>query len=410
MSNERGGAVTGDAEQGLGLVPKLRFPEFSDYPLFETRLGQVTEEGTARNRGQFTADVIMGVSKEDGMVPMQAHVIADDISRYKVVRKDWFAYNPMRLNIGSIARWHGEEDALVSPDYVVFHCPKHQKEPSLLAAYFDHFRRSMQWDTFTNEAGDGGVRVRIYYRDIAQVRLSLPDRNEQKKIADCLSSLDDVIAAEEDRLAGLKARKKGLMQQLFPAEGQTTPRLRFPEFRGAGDWEEKQFGELIHTVTPPKKLQTSEYALSGTFPVIDQSQHMIAGWTDDSEAVIADNLPLIVFGDHTCVIKIASEPFAQGADGIKIIAPNGETTVEFLYQSLANEPLQMEDYKRHFSKLKERRVCFPDRRTGEQQRIADCLSTLDAQATATRDYISALNVHKAALMQQLFPSPRPASA
>ncbi|MFN5388619.1 MAG: restriction endonuclease subunit S, partial [Pseudanabaena sp.] len=68
---------------------------------------------------------------------------------------------------------------------------------------------------------------------------------EQKKIADCLSSIDDRITAETQKLDTLKAHKKGLMQQLFPAEGETLPKLRFPEFHKSGEWEEKSIQDLI---------------------------------------------------------------------------------------------------------------------------------------------------------------------
>jgi type I restriction enzyme S subunit len=180
----------------------------------------------------------------EGIVPMEERLAASDISRYKIVRKNWFAYNPMRLNIGSIARWHGDSDILVSPDYVVFQCVEESDQSALSADYLDHFRQSDQWDVFVAEAGDGGVRVRIYYDDISQLQLSLPDIAEQQKIADCLGSLDDLIAAEGRKLEALRQHKQGLMQQLFPQPGETVPRLRFPEFRDAREWEEKRLGDL----------------------------------------------------------------------------------------------------------------------------------------------------------------------
>lgn len=174
----------------------------------------------------------MGVTKAEGIVPMEERLIASDIARYKVVQKDWFAYNPMRLNIGSIARWQGDSDILVSPDYVVFQCSKGLGS-EIAPAYLDHFRQSGAWEKFVTEGGDGSVRVRIYYKDLARLQVTLPSLAEQKKIADCLTSLDEVIAAQGRKVEALKAHKRGLMQQLFPREGETRPRLRFPEFREA---------------------------------------------------------------------------------------------------------------------------------------------------------------------------------
>jgi type I restriction enzyme S subunit len=181
------------------------------------------------------------------------------------------------------------------------------------------------------------------------------------------------------------------------------PRLRFPEFREAGGWNEAKLGELIAIVSPPAKLQSSSYLAKGEFPIIDQSQEFICGWTNDENTVIAEPLPLIVFGDHTCVIKFIDKPFAQGADGIKILKANPVISTELLFYSLHNRPLVMEDYKRHFSILKERVVFFPNIDSGEQQKIADCLSSLDELIAAQTNKLDALKTHKKGLMQQLFP-------
>lgn len=182
------------------------------------------------------------------------------------------------------------------------------------------------------------------------------------------------------------------------------PKLRFPEFLSHKPWDSKKLEDLIDTVSPPQKLQTSQYQTAGKYPIFDQSQTYICGWTDNTDALVKDNLPLIIFGDHTCALKIANEPFAQGADGIKILQTKNEVETQFLYQSLQNKPLVMEEYKRHFSTLKERIVCYPDIDTGEQQKIAGCLSSLDDLIAAQNQKIEALKQHKKGLMLQLFPA------
>ena len=81
---------------------------------------------------------------------------------------------------------------------------------------------------------------------------------EQQKIAECLSSVDELIAAQARKVDALKTHKKGLMQQLFPREGETQPRLRFPEFQNAGEWEEKTLGELSSkcSLRPSSRAET----------------------------------------------------------------------------------------------------------------------------------------------------------
>jgi type I restriction enzyme S subunit len=181
------------------------------------------------------------------------------------------------------------------------------------------------------------------------------------------------------------------------------PKLQFPEFQNAGEWSCEKIDDLVDTVAPPKKLPTSSYGLVGKFPIIDQSQSEVCGWTDDSDALINEGLPLIIFGDHTCVLKFLSQPFVQGADGIKILKSRPKITTSYLYQYLNYQPVVTEEYKRHYSILKEKLVFFPQHRTGEQQKIADCLSSLDELIAAQARKVEALKTHKKGLMQQLFP-------
>lgn len=157
-----------DAKTRLRAAIVTRLLERDGQP---TRLGDVVEESRLRNNGlALGQDTVRAVNKVEGMIPMKENVISSDLGRYKVVRKDWFAYNPMRLNIGSIARWHEDRDVLVSPDYVVLRC----RDGLLDADYLDHLRRSPRWARFVEEAGNGSVRVRIYYADLARLRVPLP--------------------------------------------------------------------------------------------------------------------------------------------------------------------------------------------------------------------------------------------
>lgn len=182
------------------------------------------------------------------------------------------------------------------------------------------------------------------------------------------------------------------------------PKLRFPEFQKDGVWTEDVVANLVETVTPPKKLQTSEYSLIGRFPIIDQSKDHICGRTDDETALIKNDLPLIIFGDHTCALKLVTEPFAQGADGIKILRVHKQVDPQFLFQCLQHNPVEMEQYKRHFSILKEKVVFLPPGKNAKEQRkIANCLSSLDDLISAQSEKITALKTYKKGLLQQLFP-------
>ena len=118
-------------------------------------------------------------------------------------------------------------------------------------------------------------------------------------------------------------------------------------------------GSLIGTVTPPAKIPKSAFKPAGLYPIIDQSQKEIAGFTNDAETLIFPEQPLVIFGDHTCVVKLADVPFVQGADGIKIISTRENLDPGYLYHTLRNKPLESDGYRRHFTLLKKYEIPLP---------------------------------------------------
>ena len=126
-----------------------------------------------------------------------------------------------------------------------------------------------------------------------------------------------------------------------------------------GEYPRYPLGSLIDTVTPPAKIPKSAFETTGLYPIIDQSQKEIAGFTNDAENLVFPEQPLVIFGDHTCVVKLADAPFAQGADGIKIISTRENLAPEYLYHTLRNKPLESDGYRRHFTLLKKYEIPLP---------------------------------------------------
>lgn len=177
----------------------------------DVRLGEVTEECKERNNGAFSWDSLFAVTKAEGLVPMRERVRGNSLERCKVVLKGEFAYNPMRLNIGSIARSQIDHPVLVSPDYVAFRCNYEKLDDKFL----EYLRQSFGWRRFMEDAGSGSVRVRIYYKNIADFQFSLPPLSEQKKITTILGSVDEAIQATQAVIDQTRKVKQGLLQQLL---------------------------------------------------------------------------------------------------------------------------------------------------------------------------------------------------
>ena len=134
--------------------------------------------------------------------------------------------------------------------------------------------------------------------------------------------------------------------------------------------------EVLQPVRGSGKLKKSNYQKSGSFPVIDQGNNVIAGFTDQEELLIRAPLPLIVFGDHTRALKLVKEPFVRGADGTQLIYPKPTMANSvFFYYALKNLNLSNYHYARHFKFLKEEKIDLPA--LDDQRKIAEVLETYD---------------------------------
>lgn len=261
--------------------------------------------------------------------------------------------------------------------------------------------------------------------------LYAPGKAEQKRIADCLTSLDEVIAAQGRKVEALKAHKRGLMQQLFPREGETRPSLRFPEFRDAPEWDERKLGELTTIVRggsprPIDDFLTLEAVGLNWLKIgdVDREAKYITGTAEKVLPEALSKTRVIQPGDF-----ILSNSMSFGRPYISTITTcihDGWIAVtnvpdslnrEFLYYSLLSDRSQkyfvdqaagsgVKNLNKDIIKLLV--LGFPEEK--EQQRIADCISSLDTQITAESNRLAALKTHKQSLMQQLFPAPDAATA
>ncbi len=255
------------------------------------------------------------------------------------------------------------------------------------------------------------------------IMLPVPYPSEQQKIADCLSSIDELITLEARKIDALKAHKKGLMQQLFPAEGETLPELRFPEFQDAGEWEEKTLSEAcrvtqggtpdtaatdlwggsIQWLTPAEMEKGDSKYIAKTVRSITEK-----GLSNCSSELLPVNSVIISTRAPIGHLAINKEPMAinQGCRGL---IPKTSFDAHFIYYFLAKSKTQLNDlgsgntFKEISGKtLKEFLIAFP--MLAEQQKIADCLSSIDNLITLEARKIDALKTHKKGLLQQLFPS------
>ena len=154
------------------------------------------------------------------------------------------------------------------------------------------------------------------------------------------------------------------------------------------------------SVRGKSKIQTRDYQTTGRFPVIDQGQLQIAGWTDNENAVIDEPLPLIVFGDHTRAFKFVNRPFARGADGTQLLRPKPTINPQFFFYACRAIDLPARGYNRHFTLLKEQEIAYPVD-ASEQQTIAAALRQMDSAIMLQSTIIDVLAELGAACRREL---------
>lgn len=154
------------------------------------------------------------------------------------------------------------------------------------------------------------------------------------------------------------------------------------------------------SISKANQILASEINVNGKYPVIDQGQSYIAGYSDTEEKVVNDGLPYVIFGDHTRIIKYVDFPFIIGADGTKVLKPKSEYNTKFYYYALLSLNIPNRGYNRHFTILKEKFIPKPP--LPEQQKIAAVLSTVQRAIELQNELIERTTELKKSMMHKLF--------
>lgn len=191
-------------------------------------IGTFAEEVSVRNRGGNGARVLSVTNSRGFVLPedqFERRVASADLSNYKVVHRGQYAYNPSRINVGSIARLDGWDDGVLSPMYVVFQLD----EAKVDSDYFLHWLNSHEARQRIKNSAQGSVRETVSFSEFAAVTIPLPDTQTQTAIARYLNVLREEIDLLGQSVAALKTQKRGQMQKLLTGQW----RLPVPEQEGA---------------------------------------------------------------------------------------------------------------------------------------------------------------------------------
>jgi len=423
MSSKGAGAMSEENKDDSELVPRLRFPEFEGI-ISALPLAAVADLVTEK----ISVDEITSqqyVSTEN-LLPdfggMNSAVKLPSVSSVTRFRPDDVLISNIRPYLKKV--WQADIHGAASNDVLVVRATER-----IGAAYLATVLRS---DIFIDYVMRGAKGVKMPRGEISMIQEFLvpcPCADEQQKIADCLSSLDELITAETQKLDALKTHKKGLMQQLFPREGETVPRLRFPEFRETEEWDKCELGPLATKVgsgiTPTggdKNYKTSGRPfvrsqnvgwgelILGDVAFIDEETHQSFDSTEIKVSDVLLNITGASIGrsavadlriaggnvnQHVCIIRTKPDELNPVLLNQFLISERCQKQIDSFQAGGNRQGL-------NFAQIRSFEIPLPPTEK-EQRRIAECLSSLDEFIAAQSQKIDALKTHKKGLMRQLFP-------
>lgn len=397
------------------MTPNLRFPEFRDtVEWLETPLDKISNRIVEK---VGDANLIpVSITAGQGFVS-QVEKFGRDISgvqykNYILLHKGDFAYNKGNSKSypqGCVRRLKEFEQAAVPSAFVSFRL-NDGYVPEFFEGLFEKNTHGQQLIKFISSSARSDGLLNISPAEFFSIKLPVPQTlGEQEKIADCLSSLDGLIAAEGQKLEALRDHKRGLMQQLFPRPGETQPRLRFQEFKEAGEWEEKTLPELAENLDNKRIPIKESNRINGDVPyygasgIVDYVRDYLF---DEDLLCISEDGANLVARTYPIAFPISGKTWVNNhAHVLRFDKPATQKMVEdyFNFMDLNDFITGMAQPKLNRTMLDTIPIPLPGQE--EQQRIAECLSALDAMIARQAGMIDALKAHKRGLMQRLFPAP-----
>lgn len=424
--------------------PKVRFPEFRDADGWkETELLKIACPVSERAINGDD-DKVLSLSGDHGIVLQSDYfgkkIAGDNAERYIKIARNDFVYNDRTTKqsiYGTIKRLSKYEGGIVSPIYKCFRF-NNDENPVFWDWYFESGVHKSELRALINEGARAG-RFNISIDKFLSTSVWHPHLPEQQKIAECLTSVDELIADHGQKLGALKSNKKALMQQLFPREGETIPHLRFPECQNAEGWLSSSVGKLVEAglLYSPKDgnhgdlhPKSSDFVAEG-IPFIMASDlndgqidtlncHFISkeladtlqkGFAKEGDVLLSHKGTV----GEVAVVKGISTPYLMLTPQVTYYRVKDQTRLSnfFLTQLFVTDDFQRNlqigagGGTRAYIGITEQaklRVTLPGD-VREQQVIADFLSSLDELIIAQTQKLEALKTHKKGLMQQLFPAP-----
>ena len=386
------------------LIPKLRFPEFQNDGEWEVKkVGDILVESKIPLKINDLEKRITVRLNLKGVEKREYRGTESENATYFFERKKGqFIYGKQNLHKGAFGIIPEELDGYASSQDL----PAFDFQNGFFPKFFLHYLSQETVYPELEKIATGTGSKRIHPKEFYNVSIPVPSLPEQQKIASCLSSLDEVITGEQQKLELLKQHKKGLLQNLFPQEGETVPKIRFKEFENSGEWVDRIIEQVAKVTTGNKDTQNK--VDDGEYPFFVRSQNVerIDSYSYDGEAILTSGDGVGVgknfhyvngkFDFHQRVYCIYD--FEKEVSGKYVYMYFSQHFYKRVMRMSAKN--SVDSVRR--SMITEMPILMPSKK--EQEKIADTLSSIDEFITAQTQKIEQLQQHKKGLLQGLFPN------
>ena len=258
-------------------VPRLRFPEFTEL-WEEKKLGEICNRVTRKNKNG-ESELPLTISSQDGLVDQRTFfnkvVAAKDMTNYYLLKRGEFAYNKSYskgFDYGSIKRLNAYDQGCLSTLYICFGLTDDDVDSDYLEQFFDTL---LWYKDISQICAEGARNHGLLNVDTKAffdcVTIKMPKSiTEQSKIASFIGKYDTLISLQQRKLDQIMEYKKGMLQKMFPKEGETMPEVRFPGF--TGDWQQRKLGEIANSYSGGTPVAGKEEYYGGSIPFIRSAE------------------------------------------------------------------------------------------------------------------------------------------
>ena len=383
-------------------TPTLRFPEFTD-EWQENKLGDIADvKGGKRipigysllsednglpyitvsgmENGGIDFDEVKFVPKE----------VAKQIQDYKISVKD--IYVSVAGTLGLIG--------VIPPELDGANLTENANKLTNIKTNRDYllqYLKSSRFNKLVKNVKTDNAQPKLAIYAIKCFKVSVPSKQEQQKIANFLTVVDEKINKLEEKKKGFEKYKKGVIQAIF------SQKIRFNKPNGSDypNWEEKKLGELLDYEQPTKYIvRSTEYSNDHKIPVLTAGKSFILGYTNETDGLYND-FPVIIFDDFTTTSQFVNFPFKVKSSAMKILKAKSDADIKFIFEAIQQIKYEIGGHGRHWiSKYSNIKILVPSLQ--EQEKIAGFLTSLDNKVDLINKKLEQAKVFKKGLLQQMF--------